>query len=207
MQNWALLVVSKIPPLDPNNAWNMKVLIPRDMGEITPKHEGNVGSHGMASKLFSYPIWFSIKGILKWDRFKFLAEIESCHGYMGKKILDRHHKCFVQQTWCTRGSKRIGNYISSLWISAYLTWTWTCLKCWNILEDSLTQQCWRGRHGKGDVTMIHPERNGGTYDRCDILWPCNIASTMSNRICHIASMGRSYIYLLINPIEINHSCG
>ena len=37
-----------------------------------------------------------------------------------------------------------------------------------------------GDHGKGgDVTMIHPEGRS------------NITSTMSNRICHIASMGRS----------------
>ena len=63
---WALLVVSKIPPLDPNNHKEWRVLIPRNMGEITPKNEGNVGSHGMASKLFSYPIWSSIqKGF--WD--------------------------------------------------------------------------------------------------------------------------------------------
>ena len=35
-----------ILPLDPKTNGKMKVLSPKNMGEIIPKNEGNVGSHG-----------------------------------------------------------------------------------------------------------------------------------------------------------------
>ena len=150
----------KSHPWTPTTHGTIKVLIPRDMGEITPTHEGNMGSHGMASKLFSYPIWSSIKGAFEMGSLQVSCRDWKLSWLHGKKSYftditsascNKHDVLGQQKNWKL--------HLFSVWISAYLTWTWTCLKCWNIFGrfsySALTWATW----GVGDVTMIHPEQH------------------------------------------------
>ena len=40
------IVEKKLQPLDPNNPWKNEGFTPPNMGFLTPKNEGNLGSHG-----------------------------------------------------------------------------------------------------------------------------------------------------------------